>query len=82
MVGQVRHGSKGGKPTSTAADPQAGDAGPIPIDILVPILNYLFPDAEGQDQTAPYPSTLSPVPEWPAEEGQSGEHPLKVIIAF
>ncbi|KAK3875371.1 hypothetical protein Pcinc_019752 [Petrolisthes cinctipes] len=53
------------------------ESGPIPIDILVPILNYLFPDAEGEQPSFPYQATLSQVPEWRTEDGDTQEHPLK-----
>lgn len=78
IVGRVQHGSKGTKQSSSA---QAGEMGPIPLDILIPILNYLFPDAEGEEQNAPYPSTSSQVPEWIVEDGQIGEHPLKALLS-
>nr|XP_045611406.1 rab3 GTPase-activating protein catalytic subunit-like isoform X2 [Procambarus clarkii] len=77
MVGRVRPGSKGGKRPSVS---QAGEMGPISVDILVPILNYLFPDAEGEKQLAPFPTILSQVPEWTVD-GQIGEHPLKSLLS-
>lgn len=75
MVSSVRPGQK---ITRQATNTPPGDSGPIPKDILILILNYLFPDAEGEEPTAPYPSTLSQVPEWEAGDGNVGEHPLKV----
>ncbi|XP_076055611.1 RAB3 GTPase activating protein subunit 1 [Oratosquilla oratoria] len=54
--------------------------GPIPRDILVPILNILFPDAEGEDQTSPYPNVLSQIPEVKDKDGQTVDHPLKNVL--
>ncbi|XP_042233003.1 rab3 GTPase-activating protein catalytic subunit-like isoform X2 [Homarus americanus] len=78
MVGRVRPGSKGSKQSSSI---QSGEMGPIPTDILVPILNYLFPDAEGEESSAPFPSSLSQIPEWNVEGEQAGEHPLKALLS-
>lgn len=75
VVGRVRIGHKGARQFVSA---QSGESSPIPTDILIPILNYLFPDAEGDKPTAPYPGTLSQVPEWLTTEGEAGDHPLKV----
>ncbi|KAK8737776.1 hypothetical protein OTU49_004235 [Cherax quadricarinatus] len=77
IVGRVRPGSKNVKHSSS----QPGEMGPISVDILVPILNYLFPDAEGEEQSAPFPSTLSQVPEWTGEDAPAGEHPLKALLS-
>ena len=53
------------------------EEGPIANDILVPVLNYLFPDAEGDFPTSPYPETLNQVPFWSSTD-LSQDHPLKV----
>ena len=74
-MGRVRKGHKGAREFVSA---QSGESSPITTDILIPILNYLFPDAEGDDPSAPFPSTLSQVPEWLAPNGEAGDHPLKV----
>ena len=79
MVSRV-HPSQ--KRSNQSTNNQSGESGPIPVDILVPILNYLFPDAEKEEQSAPYPTTLSQVPEWVSEEGQAEDHPLKVRMIF
>ncbi|XP_064106844.1 rab3 GTPase-activating protein catalytic subunit-like, partial [Macrobrachium nipponense] len=76
MVGRVHHSKR-----PTPSNNQTGEHGPIPEDILVPILNYLFPDAEKEEQSAPYPSTLSQVPEWVSENGQTEDHPLKAVLS-
>ncbi|XP_063615005.1 rab3 GTPase-activating protein catalytic subunit-like [Penaeus indicus] len=77
MVSSVRPGQK---ITRQATNTSPGDGGPIPKDILILILNYLFPDAEGEEPTAPYPSTLNQVPEWEGGDGNAGEHPLKTLL--
>lgn len=79
MVSSVRPGQK---ITRQATNTPPGDSGPIPKDILILILNYLFPDAEGEEPTAPYPSTLNQVPEWEGGDGNAGEHPLKVSMEY
>lgn len=75
VVGRVRMGHKGARQFVSA---QSGECNPIPTDIIIPILNYLFPDAEGDNPSAPYPSTLSQVPEWLTTGGEAADHPLKV----
>ncbi|KAK7068094.1 Rab3 GTPase-activating protein catalytic subunit [Halocaridina rubra] len=78
MVGRVNSGQKHGAQTSSSSP---GENGPIPVDILVPILNYLFPDAEKEEQGAQYPAALSQVPEWVAHSGQVEDHPLKAVLS-
>uniref|UniRef100_A0A0N7ZDJ5 Rab3 GTPase-activating protein catalytic subunit n=1 Tax=Scylla olivacea TaxID=85551 RepID=A0A0N7ZDJ5_SCYOL len=78
VVGRVRKGHKGARQFVSA---QSGENSPIPTDILIPILNYLFPDAEGDDPSDPYPSTLTQVPEWLAPNGEAADHPLKALLS-
>ncbi|KAG0715159.1 Rab3 GTPase-activating protein catalytic subunit [Chionoecetes opilio] len=78
VVGRVRKGHKGAR---QFVGSQSAESSPIPTDILIPILNYLFPDAEGDDPSAPYTITLSQVPEWLTPEGEPGDHPLKALLS-
>uniref|UniRef100_A0A2P2I434 Rab3 GTPase-activating protein catalytic subunit n=1 Tax=Hirondellea gigas TaxID=1518452 RepID=A0A2P2I434_9CRUS len=55
--------------------------GPLSTEVLVPMLNYLFPE-DGEDETHAicYPSNLGRVPNWPENlEGLPDDHPLKDV---
>lgn len=67
-----------------------GQRGPLSQEVLVPILNFLFPEGlderSTEDEQEPlgtaYPSILARVPSWPENvEGLPEEHPLKEVSA-